>query len=647
MAWPPGHLLIHAACAATLAATVALPARAAPPASAYAALPVGDHARLAPDGSAIVMIGNDAGKPAFVVLHLDATPPKVFSAGQWTPESVTWKTSAVFLGNLLITYRNWNSDQIYPQSRLLVVAADGSKVTSVDLSFAGNFGTYIPLNGVRIAAILPDDPDHILMHTVDVGGASISRIDVRDGSRTNVQSGRSDVYIWYTDAAGRVRAGKQVKPPSSFHRRVEINILARAGADDPFRQITTDIPDGKLGYEVVGFSPSDPDQIYLLTNGPDLYHVIRAWRISAGQPGAIIGQSPGRDVEPILHDGLLIGYDDEKTDGVPSYFDPAWQHDADLIHHALGQGGVKLIDRTADGKRALASVQQNSMPLEYWLLDRSSGKTLLRTVINTYDKIAPNQVAPAQWVSYRARDGLNIPALLTLPPGQGAGNLPFVVLPHGGPSAHDSLRFDWLAQFIASRGYGVLQPQFRGSTGFGSALHDAGLRQWGLAMQDDVTDGTRYLAAAHLADPKRICIVGASYGGYVALEGVVKEPNLYRCAAAFAPVTNLLRLVGGRGAFAESDLNLPLPDSDSATLQQVSPVNGADRIRVPVLLVHGKQDFTVQVEQSHEMEFALKQAGRDVHAVYLDDADHYLSTSASRLAFLQALEPFLAANLLR
>ena len=205
--------------------------------------------------------------------------------------------------------------------------------------------------------------------------------------------------------------------------------------------------------------------------------------------------------------------------------------------------------------------------------------------------------------------------------------------------------FDFLVQFIATRGYGVLQPQFRGSTGYGASFQAAGLQQWGLKMQDDVTDGTRWLVEQKLADPARIAIVGASYGGYSALMGAVREPELYRAAAAIAPVTDLKLMFVSDFDFLFNDLNRPRIGTDSAILEKTSPTSNVERIRIPVLLVHGRKDYTVPVAQSERLAEALSKAGKPFDAVYLDEADHFLSRGDDRLATLKALAKFLASNL--
>jgi dipeptidyl aminopeptidase/acylaminoacyl peptidase len=223
-----------------------------------------------------------------------------------------------------------------------------------------------------------------------------------------------------------------------------------------------------------------------------------------------------------------------------------------------------------------------------------------------------------------------------------------VILPHGGPEAHDDSGFDWLAQFLASRGYAVLQPQFRGSDGFGSAHADAGRHQWGLRMQDDVTDGVRALTEKGIADPKRICIVGGSYGGYVALAGAAFTPELYACAASIAGVSDLPAMIGYTVKMEGEESNLLAYWRDhigSPLDPQViakSPARSAATIRAPILLLHGTEDTVVPLAQSKMMARALDAANRQYSLVELPGDDHYLSTSATRVLMLGELEKFLA-----
>ncbi len=239
-----------------------------------------------------------------------------------------------------------------------------------------------------------------------------------------------------------------------------------------------------------------------------------------------------------------------------------------------------------------------------------------------------------------------------MPPGLEPKSLPLVVFPHGGPYARDTGGFDWWTQFLATRGYVVLQPQFRGSKGFGAELARAGNRQWGRGMQDDISAGVRDLIAKGVVDPKRVCIVGASYGGYAALAGAAFTPDLYACAASVNGIADIPQMLGfekEKWGGEESDAynywkNLIGNASDEAVIRS-SPSRSIDTIRAPILLIHGTADTVVPPSQSRNFAQLLNRHGKHCELVELPTEDHWLSTGQSRLTMLQSLEAFLAANL--
>jgi dipeptidyl aminopeptidase/acylaminoacyl peptidase len=272
---------------------------------------------------------------------------------------------------------------------------------------------------------------------------------------------------------------------------------------------------------------------------------------------------------------------------------------------------------------------------------------------NTYLGVPPEGVSPVKSIRYKAKDGLEITANLTLPRGKDPKNLPLVVLPHGGPEVRDTPGFDWWSQALASRGYAVLQPNFRGSEGFGYDFVAAGFGQWGKAMQTDLSDGVRDLAAQGVVDPKRVCIVGASYGGYAALAGATLDTGVYRCAASIAGLSDLGRFLVDKQRLYEFSNNATLrywlrfmgadglKDPD---LTALSPAKLVNKVEVPILLIHGKDDTVVPYVQSTIMADALKRAGKPVELVTLNGEDHWLSSGATRLQMLTAVTAFLEKN---
>ena len=246
----------------------------------------------------------------------------------------------------------------------------------------------------------------------------------------------------------------------------------------------------------------------------------------------------------------------------------------------------------------------------------------------------------------------NIHWYLTLPPGRPDKDLPLVVLPHGGPAAADSNRFDWWAQALAAEGYAVVQPNYRGSA-VTEKLETAGYGEWGRRMQTDLSDAVRYLAQRGTIDPKRVCIVGASYGGYAALAGVTLDPGVYRCAVSVAGLGDLRRFLRWTNELQNKrdtlnmlywDRFMGISGPDDPALQAISPVQHVAAVTAPVLLIHGSDDTVVPYQQSEMMADALKRAGKSVSLVTLKHEDHWLSRNDTRYQMLQATVEFLKAN---
>lgn len=287
----------------------------------------------------------------------------------------------------------------------------------------------------------------------------------------------------------------------------------------------------------------------------------------------------------------------------------------------------------------------------YHLLDLANAA--LTTIGQTYGAIPADQVAPVAVQTYKAADGLEIHGYLTTPPGREARNLPLVVLAHGGPASRDVNGFDWWAQALASRGYAVLQANFRGSTGYGEAFMEAGYGEWGGKMQTDLSDGVRRLVEQGVVDPKRVCIVGASYGGYAALAGPTLDPGVYRCAVSVAGVSDLRRMIAyaaGRGERRDNQTVrywnrfMGGDGPGDRSLDARSPAQLAERADAPILLIHGKDDTVVPIDQSRMMATALRRAGKPVELVELDGEDHWLSRGDTRTRMLAETVRFLQAN---
>lgn len=340
--------------------------------------------------------------------------------------------------------------------------------------------------------------------------------------------------------------------------------------------------------------------------------------------------------------GRLLGYRDAGEKQEFHFFAPEHQAAMRMIRRAFPQPDMRLVDWTPDLTRALVRVSGSGDSGTWYIVNVAE---LSAHAIGLERRtISPEQVGPVSTIAYKAGDGLDLDGILTLPPGREAKDLPVVVLPHGGPHAHDIEQFDWWAQAFASRGYAVFQPNFRGSTNRDEAFERAGYGEWGRKMQSDISDGLAELVRQGIADPKRACIVGASYGGYAALAGVTLQQGLYRCAVSVAGIGDVSRMFriensqSGNWSMLKRSLLEEL--GPRSGFDAISPRRFAAQADAPILLIHGRNDVVVPYEQSTRMADALKAAGKPHRLVELRDEDHWLSRPATRLQMLEEAVAF-------
>jgi dipeptidyl aminopeptidase/acylaminoacyl peptidase len=371
--------------------------------------------------------------------------------------------------------------------------------------------------------------------------------------------------------------------------------------------------------------------------------------------GAATEVPQGETFDAMVHapgDGALLGgyalVGDERR---YTFYDPRDQANWEALRATIPDEQPILASWSSDRRKIVAFVDSAVLGPSYALYDVDANA--LQWLGGTYVGLSLDGIAEVQSIRYKTADGQVISGYLTLPKNREAENLPLVVLPHGGPEGRDVLGFDWWSQALASRGYAVLQPNFRGSEGFGWSFVKAGFGQWGKAMQTDLSAGVRGLARGGVIDPKRVCIVGASYGGYAALAGATLEQGVYRCAVSVAGPSDLPRMLADSNRRLDSHDNSTLrywlrfmgadgvKDSDLAA---ISPARLADKVEIPVLLIHGKDDTVVPYVQSTLMADALKKSGKPVELVTLTGEDHWLSRGSTRLQMLNAVVAFLEKN---
>jgi len=329
----------------------------------------------------------------------------------------------------------------------------------------------------------------------------------------------------------------------------------------------------------------------------------------------------------------------------PSYFDPARQAIHDKAQAAVDGYRMTIVDRAENPNRVVIHSEGADDAGSYYFIDFESGKTI--TIGEAYPQIPVEWISEKKAISYKAADGLTIEAYLTLPPGKPANGLPLLVLPHGGPQSRDGLGLDTEAQAYAALGYAVLQPNFRGSSGYGAAFLKAGYGEWGGKMQTDLSDGVRELVRQGVVDATRVCIAGASYGGYAALAGATLDPGVYRCAVDVAGISDCRALLDSQRP-ANSDEIEPATYrylkrflGDTSRLDRISPIKHVDQVSIPILIIHGKDDTVVPFSQSTSMVSALKAAGKDVTFIQYDHEDHWETNEAARTDMMKSISAFI------
>ncbi len=636
-------LLLGAAVALGARAPAACAAAALIPLEEFAAYPQMQSPHLSPDGNLLVYLGTLGGAPGVIVrdLRTGAERPilRVYS-GTYDVSHCEFKNDERLLCHLEGVAYGYPG-QPFPASRLLAVNADGSglRVLFADGVGAGNSGVGLQFQD-RIVHWLPDDPRHVLIELTERGTVfpSVYRLDVYSGDVRLVVPAHPPVMDWTVDSAGLVRFGYGFRGDSAVY-------IARNGENAPWRTLEQFPRFDRSRFDPLLFG-KHPGELFVLA---PYQGRLAVWQMDLEGHGdmQLAFSRPDVDVNGIIEwpsDRHVAGFYYETDRPHAEYIDPEAQRVDGLLERTLPGAFHAVISASRDGRRLIAVSYADVLPARFHLVDLTTHEVLPIGRLNSIDSA---QLAPMKSVVVPGEGGIGIPGYLTVPLGTVPGTrIPAVVLPHGGPYARDSWDYDPLVQMLANRGYAVLQLNFRGSTGYGQAWEEAGHQAWGTVMHEDVTAGARWLISAGIADPARLAIVGWSYGGYAALIGVEKEPDLYRCAVSIAGVSDMAQLAlddarfyGGQAAASDS------MGTDQATLAAESPVRHADRIHVPVLLVHGLDDYTVLVHESKDMARALARNDVPYELVLIKRGEHSLKRPEMRLTLYRSIEAFLGANL--
>jgi len=642
------------ACGA-LAALVRVPSAAATtPLEVYGRLPRYENVVLSPDGSRVAFVRTDGNARSVVVLEL-ASGKNLgqLSAGDQKLRGIRWADNdrlmiftsvtavpATFLWN----EREWRQLQIYDLKsgkNYLVPQPNPPGDTSLMTMITGH-------------ATVRRIQDHTVLFVggLQVIGRPIShgrgrevvpvlvRVDLEsDSSRIVFPGKRGFIESWTVDDAGEV-AADELYDQRSHHWSILISRDGRlqevAAGDDAI-----DFP------RILGSGPvADTLLLQRIEDGDAVWRLLSLKDGSIGAPLAE-KQTLDRSIEDPLTfrmiGGVHVGDSEEYV-----FFDPSAQQSWQAAVRAFPNERVLFESGAAGFKKMIVRVEGERDGYCYELIDLTTHRA--EPLGDVYEGMGkPFEVRS---INYPAADGLQIPAYLTLPRGKPAQKLPLIVLPHGNPAGRDTADFDWWSQALADQGYAVLRPNYRGSE-LNRAFLARGFGEWGRKMQTDLSDGVRYLAHEGVIDAARVCIVGASYGGYAALAGASLDPGVYRCVVSVAGISDLRSwlhsvnhehygLDTAAQRYWERFIGASGPNDPSA--DAISPLRHLDAIKVPVLLIHGKDDTVVPFEQSQVMYEALRNAHKEVELVPLKAEDHWLSRSATRLQMLETSVAFLRAH---
>jgi dipeptidyl aminopeptidase/acylaminoacyl peptidase len=490
------------------------------------------------------------------------------------------------------------------------------------------------------------DPDvlYVGLNDRDAAWHDLYKVKLSTGERTLLRKNTDKISGWIFDREGRLRlATRTADNGDSEILRVDDQAFVKVTSCSVFETCNPVAfhKDGARAYMLTNQGAADLTALALLdpqTGQTEIVESDPLKRVDFG--GAVVSDRTG--------ELLATQYTDDETRW---YFkDKALEADYQWLKKKLPGLEIGFAGSTADERRWMVVASSDREPGERYLFDRDK-KTLVQQY-RVFEKLPREALAERKPIRYKSSDGLEIPAYLTVPKGVAAKNLPLLVVPHGGPWARDAFGYDSMAQFFANRGYAVLQPNFRGSTGYGEKFLNAGNNEWGQKMQDDLTWGVQHLIAQGVADPKRVGILGGSYGGYATLAGVAFTPKLYAAAVSIVGPSNLLTLLESIPPYWEAGRKMfhmrmgdPTTADGKKQLERQSPLNSAEKIQTPLMVVQGANDPRVKKAESDQIVIALRERGFPVEYLVAPDEGHGFARPVNNMAMFASIEKFLTKHL--
>jgi dipeptidyl aminopeptidase/acylaminoacyl peptidase len=607
--------------------------------------------RISPDGRSLLYVAPGRGRSSAVyVVDLASGASQNATSVDGVEQEIEW-CNWVSGRRLVCSIYGLRSLQgeAFAASRLVALDHDGSNVVVLgarEIGSAFSRRTY----GGDLVDWLPQEENHLLMMMPIAtgrpnGGLGVVRVNTVTNSSDVVERPVPNATSFISDGHGQIRVmGVRRQHGATQMAAEEVEYRYRPAGSGEWRHLAMYNSMNNDGTRVLAVSPSE-NAAYVLEKLNGRQALYRLALDGSGRKERLL-EHDEVDVDGVIRIGRarrVIGGTFATEFRQAAYFDPEIKALAGALSRALPRLPlVDIVDASADERRLLIRAGSDADPGRYYTYDKSSRQ--LNEIMLARPQLESVRLAEVRPVRYPASDGTMIPAYLTLPPNSGGRGLPAIVLPHGGPGSRDEWGFDWLAQFFANRGFAVLQPNFRGSSGYGDDwFQNNGFQSWRTAV-GDANDAARWLVSQGIADPSKLAVVGWSYGGYVALQSNVLDQSLFKAVIAIAPVTDLpLLKEEARGSTGFRLLRDFI--GSGPHVRQGSPAQNAASISAPVLLFHGELDLNVDIAQSELMAKRLRDAGRPVELVEYEGLDHYLEDSQARADMLARSDAFLRSAL--
>lgn len=584
--------------------------------------PLIDDVKISPDGKTVAALYNQNDSILVLVkdLSADNSEPILINVLNHDVKSIDWIGEERIIAGTVVEEGIWHD-----YYALVVMDKDGKNMRHLINDYS--IGNLIDL--------LPDDPDHVLVEELNISNQVYPEVyKVSTGKKRKeelVQRSRLNIGHWLADANGEVRMGV-----GYLSDRMIIDAKMTDGSWKTVHNARY-LYDFHFYPQVIGKSGI----AYVLSYHESDRAACYEYHIETQTFGRRLFKHDQVDIDGIYYSRLkddveyaTFAFDKREL----RFFDDQLGRDYLAICRALPDTVNLIESESADERRMIIFASSSDNPGSYFLFDRDSQQ--LKFLGSRYPDLENIPLSKTRAINYKARDGMTIYGYITFPAAYDGTSFPMVVLVHGGPYGRDVNEYNSWVQFLANRGYIVFQPNFRGSTGYGDAYWRSGYRQWGRAMQDDIIDGVNILIDGKVADKTKICIMGASYGGYAALMGVAKNPEIFCSAISISGISDLNKLMIQKGNY----LNRALIGDDSSERKESSPITYAENMNRPILLAHGTEDETVHFKQSEDMYEALERADKDVTFLKLQDETHKLENINNRILLFEAIERFLSRH---